>query len=480
MINLCFGMRTINVTQLPGGSYSHPNYAMDLAGEDAGIDYWWAQGRWRVVGFFGYAGTILFTHVDSNGDPEAVYCADGVRRIVTLALTHSGSNYVKRPEIGRIYENLVPMYEEGMQGQATGNHIHLEVAAGVQRTKVWDDQLRVWKMPNELNPVRVMFINQGFSKVISTMGAPFSFCESLEHAEGDEEDMRTLPIGHSIVSLDGAAVHVVRPPEDYQMMMLSPSKEPRETALSYINRIGIEGYDIFATVNCNYFQMKHDQPDPYGQHYGVEYSDVNDFAPKQKQWLAYYETTGGEDNFCWSSDFWLTRAQCRWACSPYSVVIHQGQRINWRSGAAGDKEGTQNTQTMAFKVADSWCFAVAESKVLPKQMGDLAADYGAAEAFLLDSGGSSQLIYNGDSPGQDIYYGQKVVYSGRMIPNVLALVRKKKDADPAPEPDDSEIQQLKEKVDKLEKENAVLRASKMELLNRIDQATMILAGEETK
>jgi hypothetical protein len=65
-----------------------------------------------------------------------------------------------------------------------------------------------------------------------------------------------------------------------------------------------------------------------------------------------------------------------------------------------------------------------------------------------------------------------------MIPNVLALVRKKKDADPAPEPDDSEIQQLKEKIDKLEKENAVLRASKVELLNRIDHAAMILAGEE--
>ena len=475
MINLCFGMRTINVTQLPGGSYSHPNMAMDLAGEDAGIDYWWAQGRWKVVGFFGYAGTILFTHVDSNGDPEAVYCADGIQRLVTLALTHSGNRYVQRPEIGTIYENLAPMYEEGTQGNATGNHIHLEVASGIHTTKIWDDGMKVWRMPNELNPARTIFINQGFSRILNTAGAAFSFCEQLEREEGDE-DMRTLPIGHSVVSLDGAAVHVVRPPEDYQVLMLSPSKEPRETALSYINRIGIEGYDIFATVNCNYFQMKHDQADPYGQHYGVEYSDVNDFAPKQKQWLCFYETVSGEDNFCWSSDFWLTRAQCRWACSPYSVVIHQGQRINWRSGAAGNKEDTPNTQTMAFKVEGVWCFAVAESKVLPSQMAGLASEYKASEAFLLDSGGSSQLIYNGDSPGQDIYYGQKIVYSGRQIPNVLALVRKKKDPAPAPEPGD--CQELLDKIDKLEKENAILKASKSELLNRIDQAIMILDGEE--
>ena len=479
MINLCFGMRTINVTQLPGGSYSHPNMAMDLAGEDAGIDYWWAQGRWKVTGFFGLAGSILFTHVDGNGDPEPVYCADGIQRIVTLALTHSGNYYVKRPEIGQIYENGLPMYEEGMRGEATGNHIHLEVAGGVQSTKVYDNGMKVWRMPGELNPVRTIFINKAFSKVISTKGAAFSFCDQLEHIEGDE-DMRELPIGHSVVSLDGAAVHVVRPPEDYQMMMLSPSKEPRNTALSYINRIGIKGFDVFATINCNYFQMRHDQPDPYGQHYGVEYSDVNDFAPKQKQWLCYYETVAGEDNFCWSSDFWLTRAQCRWACSPYSVVIHQGQRINWRSGAAGNKEDTPNTQTMAFKVEGSWCFAVAESKVLPSTMAGLASEYGAKEAFLLDSGGSSQLIYNGDDPGRDIYYGQKVVYSGRQIPNVLALVRKKKDPEPAPDPDPDQIQELLDKIDKLEKENAVLRASKIELLNRIDQATMILAGEETK
>ena len=479
MINLCFGMRTINVTQLPGGSYSHPNMAMDLAGEDAGIDYWWAQGRWKVVGFFGSAGTILFTHVDREGNPEPVYCADGIQRLVTLALTHSGNRYVQRPEIGTIYENLAPMYEEGTQGNATGNHIHLEVASGIHTTKIWDDQMRVWRMPNELNPVRTIFINKGFSRILNTAGAAFSFCDQLERVEGDE-DMRTLPIGHSVVSLDGAAVHVVRPPEDYQMMMLSPSKEPRNTALSYINHIGIQGFDVFATVNCNYFQMRHDQADPYGQHYGVEYSDVNDFAPKQKEWLCFYETVSGEDNFCWSSDFWLTRAQCRWACSPYSVVIHNGQRINWRSGAAGNKEDTPNTQTMAFKVESVWCFAVAESKVLPSQMAGLASEYGAAEAFLLDSGGSSQLIYNGDDPGRHIYHGQKIVYSGRMIPNVLALVRKKKDTDPAPEPDDSEIQQLKDKIDKLEKENAVLRASKIELLNRIDQATMILAGEETK
>lgn len=479
MINLCFGMRTITVTQLPGGSYSHPNMAMDLAGEDGGIDYWFARGRWRVVGFFGLAGSILFTHVDENGRAAPVYCADGIERIVTLALTHSASRYVPRPAVGMIYENGIPMYEEGMVGQATGNHIHVEVAVGVQTTKNYDSAMKVWRMSGELNPVRTIFIDSSFSRVKTTMGANFSYCEKLER---DDQEMRTLNIGHSVVSLNGAAVHVVRPPDGYEIMMLSPSHEPRETALSYIHRIGIEGYDVFATVNCNYFQMQQGQADAYGQHYGVEFSDVNAFAPKQKQWLCYYELQDGTDGFTWSSDFWYERSQCRFACSPYSVNIHRGKRlVGWRSSAAGNKENNPNTQTMVFRLFggdNEWCFAVAESPVLPSQMIDLAEEYGAEEAFLLDSGGSSQMIYNGDNPSQDIFYGQKVVFSGRQIPNVLALV-KKQDPKPIPAPDTGDdTEQLRARISELEKENLVLRSSKVELLNRIDHAVMILEGEE--
>ena len=41
--NLCFGMHHLNITQLPGGALSHPNLAVDLAGEDTGIDFWFAK-----------------------------------------------------------------------------------------------------------------------------------------------------------------------------------------------------------------------------------------------------------------------------------------------------------------------------------------------------------------------------------------------------------------------------------------------------
>jgi hypothetical protein len=45
MLNLCLPMKVINITQHSGGSYSHPNYCLDLAGSDAGIDFAFALGN---------------------------------------------------------------------------------------------------------------------------------------------------------------------------------------------------------------------------------------------------------------------------------------------------------------------------------------------------------------------------------------------------------------------------------------------------
>lgn len=197
MNNLCIGMKAINVTQLPGGSLSHKNKAMDLAGMDGGIDYYYAMGRWKCAGTWGTAHTYFYSPVDQNGDFTRIHCADGVDRYITLALTHSTLTYV-RPVIGKIYENG-PMYEEGTAGNATGNHIHVEVAEGIQKTKTRNRSLGYYifrskrfyyfTMQNELDPTRVFFINDAFSRVISTKGATFKHCESVEYKAEEGRDM---------------------------------------------------------------------------------------------------------------------------------------------------------------------------------------------------------------------------------------------------------------------------------------------------
>ena len=49
MDNLCFGMEYLNITQLPGGSYSHANQAVDLGGRDAGKDIWYARVKTKFM-----------------------------------------------------------------------------------------------------------------------------------------------------------------------------------------------------------------------------------------------------------------------------------------------------------------------------------------------------------------------------------------------------------------------------------------------
>lgn len=195
MYNLCLGMKVINITQLPGGSLSHKNKAMDLAGSDSGIDYWYAQGKWKCTGSWGTAGTYFFSPVDSKGNYTKIHCADGKNRFVTLALTHSDKKYA-HTTVGKIYDNGVPMYEEGTNGNATGNHIHVEVAEGIQTTKTRNKSLGYYifhsskyfyfTMQNELDPVKVFFINDSFSTVKNTLGAKFEKCSGVVYKGGKD------------------------------------------------------------------------------------------------------------------------------------------------------------------------------------------------------------------------------------------------------------------------------------------------------
>lgn len=178
--NLVFGMKVISFSQLPGGSYSHPNMALDAVGSDSGIDFWFAQGYWKAIAGPWGNGTYFFMSCDKNGAPAAVHCADNKDRIVTLALTHSARQYV-RTTLGKVYGTGTPMYEEGTVGKATGNHIHVEVADGIRTGKSWDSKLGVYRMEGELNPLEVIAVLRTFSRVEQTLGAKLKYVDSLAY-----------------------------------------------------------------------------------------------------------------------------------------------------------------------------------------------------------------------------------------------------------------------------------------------------------
>ena len=183
MFNLCYGMKVINITQLPGGSYSHPNNAVDLAGSDAFIDFWFAVGNWRCVGGPWGNGTYFYVSCDASGNQAKVRCADGRDRVITLALTHAAELYVQ-PVVGRVYRDGQQIYEEGRVGQATGNHIHAEIAEGCQTTKHYDTKLKCYRMNNELDIIKLMFVCRERSVIKYSHGVNLPLCYTAKYTPG--------------------------------------------------------------------------------------------------------------------------------------------------------------------------------------------------------------------------------------------------------------------------------------------------------
>ena len=193
MDRLVFGMHHLNISQvgtLIDGKphYSHPNAAIDLCGEDSGIDFYWnkeADTCFYCSGAFGTrntGNTRFFVSCDRQGKQKKVMCADGKERVVTIAMTHSGKDY----RLYHIYEPEEILYQEGTQGKATGNHIHLEVAEGSVKTKYYDKNLKVYRMVGEMNPVDAFFILDGFTTVVNAQGLKFKHCAKTTVTEATD------------------------------------------------------------------------------------------------------------------------------------------------------------------------------------------------------------------------------------------------------------------------------------------------------
>lgn len=418
MDNLCFGMEYLNITQLPGGSYSHANQAVDLGGRDVGKDIWYARGEtyWKCTCCW-YSGTNTyhFLSCDSKGKPIKVHCADGKDRVVTVSLTHD----LNKHKIGRLYHNE-KMYQEGTkypyEGKVTGNHIHLEIAEGDVR-KRYKAKNGTWTLYNELNPLEVMFVDTSFTKILNTKGATLKSCSGITY-KGDEAIMN-LNDGFQNLTYSGANLKVYKGYDKFKKLFML-SALGNEKATQDIRKFDHSNLLIMADANCNYFEMA--SKTEYGQHYGVEQSigdDVHtsghDLAPKNSAYEVFYELTNGECGRCTADNYWYSKADVNFACTPYATVVFDRVACNYRSSAFGNKDNYANSQTMFMKIKDAWCIVCTGSKVLPKLMQNFALDCNADYAFLVDSGGSTQMMAYINGKWTD------VIYTGRHIPNVLAL-----------------------------------------------------------
>ena len=199
---LIFGMKCLNVSQIGSGydgknHYSHVSYEVDLAGMDSGVDVWrnkMPNTRWYCAGAWGNAktgNTRFFWSCDKNGKAKKVLCADGYLRYITLALTHSRRSFT----VGHYYKYDEIMYQEGTSGQATGNHIHLEICAGHVRTK-YRNRAGGYNLANMLPANRMMFLLNGYSYIRNGGGLLWKTTSKVPYTDSSSSSKDTFQKGY--------------------------------------------------------------------------------------------------------------------------------------------------------------------------------------------------------------------------------------------------------------------------------------------
>ena len=434
MFNLCLPMRVINISQRSGSSYSHPNGALDLAGNDKGIDFAFALGDcWKcIAGPFG-SNTYFFTACDQNGNPIPVHCADQVNRIVTVAMTHARFDFVERPQVGRIYKNNDPMYEEGTYSvdpdvKITGNHIHYEVAGGLQTTKYFDKSMGVYRMANELKPEDVCFICDSFSRVASLGGAQFHHCTNIDYVD---------PLAPKF---EDGLQKVKYQDQDIHVYKLSAKEKIGLVACKYgevidITKFKLPGKKINAIMNASYF-MRGTTDEYLGRVQGFlndsnQIVDARPPSPEEKGQKAdkpYMDLVITKDGNITFGDFnsWDYPIQeVTLGVSPAGIEIAGGISINKYSPAVGyPKITNRNTQSMLLRCPDGrFAFGAVTGALAPiPDLRTWGLIYNLDHLSVYDSGGSTQLVVN----------GEKVVYTGRKIPVVFIAYEDETDPEPIP------------------------------------------------
>lgn len=263
----------------------------------------------------------------------------------------------------------------------------------------------------------------------------------------------TLDKGWNEIEYAGIKFTVIKGYGDYkQLHMMSAVGDVPGMAVQDIKHFDSKDMLILGYANANYFEMNKDN---YGMHYGTEQSEGdgihslgNDFIDPKDGVLVFYQKKNGTCGYCKGSQYGLKKSDVIFACTPYSVRYHHGKAVNERSLNLGNKELTNTKQTGYCMTADgTWHIIVSQGSCTPQTVADLMGSIGAYEGFICDGGGSSQVVY----------IGKAYIYTGRQIPNILALacykdaVKEDKPELPSEETD-STVADLQNQNKKLEQE----------------------------
>lgn len=290
---------------------------------------------------------------------------------------------------------------------------------------------------------------------------------ALRWKKWDDANVITIREGKQIFDHQGQQIIVYGQRSGQRIGMISAAGEDPLTALQTIGEIDDDRVTIYASMNANYFQMRTDQPDPYGTHYGTEISFTNHFTPHKGNVLAYAIMKDGKSFAAPDSEFWYTSAEVQFACAPAYLAYLRGNKVDQWSQAFRQSKAGENSQSMLIRTADRFAFAVVSGKLSIDQCVSWAENIdGLMDLAFMDSGGSSQILIGYEIP----------VYTGRKIPNVLALYYPKGEEPSTGAEEDQIIEAPGEdpEIDEKDKKILELEAEVKALRDRIRRIQVIL------
>ena len=125
-----FPMRYLNVSQGYGNNSStHKlSYAIDFSGRDSGRDEVYAPFDCRVSKVYKPSNTNTSATTIWLTSTRKVLCRNGYYGYLTMSITHPIE--IMNINVGRTYRQGDYMFREGNTGNASGYHIHIELAKG--------------------------------------------------------------------------------------------------------------------------------------------------------------------------------------------------------------------------------------------------------------------------------------------------------------------------------------------------------------
>lgn len=157
-----FPMKVINVSQGYGSrSSTHKlSYALDLSGKDSGKDPIYAPFDCKVTKLYQPKNTLKHANTVWLTSTKKVLSPNGYYGYLTVSITHPSE--ISKMKLGTTYKQGQIIMSEGRTGNASGNHMHLEVSKGTKAgwSKKTSGVYEEYVILNKVKPEDYLFVKE--------------------------------------------------------------------------------------------------------------------------------------------------------------------------------------------------------------------------------------------------------------------------------------------------------------------------------